>query len=195
MSTLFGVISSLITLYMFVIVFRILMSWFPGSDFGRAQYYLRAATDPYLNFFRRAQFLRVGYVDLSPILAIITLSVASFVFNALATAGTVTLGMVLSLIVAQIVSAAAFIAGLFTIIMAVRAVAITMGARGDRRIWMTLDQLLQPVTYKVVAKLARDRFFTYRNALLIMIGFGIVTVLALNIGGNALALLLQRIPI
>ncbi len=194
MSTVFGVISSLITLYMFVIVFRILMSWFPGSDFGRVQHYLRAATDPFLNFFRRAG-LRVGYVDLSPILGIITLSVASFVFSSLATAGTVTLGMVLALIVAQITSAAAFVAGLFTVVMAVRAVAITMGARGDRRIWMTLDQLLQPVTYRTVSKVARDRFFTYRNALLIMIGFGIVTVLVLNIGGNALAMLLQQIPI
>ena len=194
MSTVFAVISSLITLYMFVIVFRILMSWFPGSDFGRVQYYLRAATDPYLNFFRRAG-LRVGYVDLSPILGIIALSVASFVFNALATAGTVTLGMVLALIVAQITSAAVFLGGLFTLIMAVRAIAITMGARGDRRIWMTLDQLLQPVTYKVVTKIARDRFFTYRNALLIMIALGIATVFVLNIGGNALAMLLQQIPV
>lgn len=195
MSALFNAISAVLTLYMFVIVFRILMSWFPGRDFGKPGLILHRATDPYLNFFRRARFMRIGYVDLSPILAITVLSVATYVFSTLAVAGTVSLGMVLALIIAQLGGTAVFLMWLITAIMLVRAVAILMGARGDTRIWMTLDQLLQPITYRIITRLFRDRFFTYRNALLVTTALGAVTALALRIGVNVLATLAYQIPV
>lgn len=195
MSGIFNAVSAILTLYMFVIVFRIIMSWFPGGQYGKAQVVLRRATDPYLNVFRRLRFLRVGYVDLSPIVGIMVLSVATYVFSSLATAGTVSLGMVLALIVSQIGSAAVFLTILLTIAMAVRAIAIAVGARGDTRIWMTLDALLQPLTYRIVSKIARDRFFTYRNALLVVTALGVLTAILLRLGVTGLTMLMQQIPI
>lgn len=195
MSGIFNAVSAILTLYMFVIVFRIIMSWFPGGQYGKAQVVLRRATDPYLNVFRRLRFLRVGYVDLSPIVGIMVLSVATYVFSSLATAGTVSLGMVLALIVSQIGSAAVFLTILLTIAMAVRAIAIAVGARGDTRIWMTLDALLQPLTYRIVSKIARDRFFTYRNALLVVTALGVLTAILLRLGVTGLTILMQQIPI
>lgn len=194
MSTVFSIISTLLTLYMFVILFRIIMTWFPGRDFGRAQIALRRATDPYLNLFRRLRFLRIGYVDLSPIVGIIVLSVATYVFRTLAVAGTVSVGMVLALIVSQLGSAAVFLLILLNIVMIVRFVAIAVGARGDTRLWMTLDHLLQPLCYRIVSRLARDRFFTYRNALVVVTLIGIATAILLRIAVNGLAVLLTQIP-
>jgi YggT family protein len=75
-------VSTLITVYVVLIFIRILMSWFTRIPYNR---YLAAVlkfvsdvTDPYLNLFRRfIPPLRIGpgALDLSPIIAVIVLSI------------------------------------------------------------------------------------------------------------------------
>jgi YggT family protein len=75
-------VSTLITVYIVLIVIRILMSWFTRIPYNR---YLSAVlnfvsevTDPYLNFFRRfIPMVRLGpgALDLSPIVGVLVLSI------------------------------------------------------------------------------------------------------------------------
>jgi YggT family protein len=58
-------------LYLYLIIVRILASWFVSSQ-GMIMQYLVTTTEPYLALFRRLP-LRFGMLDLSPMVAILVL--------------------------------------------------------------------------------------------------------------------------
>ena len=85
-------VNTLIIVYIVLIFVRILMSWVPRVPYYRwldaVLNFVREVTDPYLNLFRRfIPLLRIGpgAIDLSPIVAIIVLSIVrTLVVNAIA---------------------------------------------------------------------------------------------------------------
>lgn len=66
---------SFINIYVFLIIVRILLSWFQTADWAyQAINFLSPITDPYLNVFR--SFIPpLGGLDISPILAILLLQI------------------------------------------------------------------------------------------------------------------------
>src|SRR5699024_11453226 len=75
-------VQNIVMLYSFALIIYILMSWFPGareSSFGEM---LGAITEPYLNIFRQ-MIPPIGGIDITPIIAIITLRYALYVLLAL----------------------------------------------------------------------------------------------------------------
>jgi YggT family protein len=75
-------VSTLITVYVVLIIIRILMAWFTRIPYNRyLDRFLRfvaEVTDPYLNVFRRfIPMIRLGpgALDLSPIVAVLVLSI------------------------------------------------------------------------------------------------------------------------
>ena len=98
MSTLFRLVSGVISVYMMLIFVRVIMTWFAQTAEGKPMQLLRRATDPYLDLFRRIRFLRTDRIDFSPIAAIIVLVVVLNITNTLAAYGSITLGFVLALI-------------------------------------------------------------------------------------------------
>ncbi|MDR1166828.1 MAG: YggT family protein [Deltaproteobacteria bacterium] len=72
-----------INIYIWIIIIRILLSWFSANQYSPFMTFLRKITDPLLNLARRALRLTYGGVDFSPILLILTLSfLANFIFQA-----------------------------------------------------------------------------------------------------------------
>tara|TARA_B100001741_G_C16398103_1_gene525664 strand:- start:463 stop:843 length:381 start_codon:yes stop_codon:yes gene_type:complete len=72
---LLGVISSALEIYFYVLVIRVLLSWFPNVDQSNPLIStLSSITDPYLNAFRGI-IPPLGGLDLSAILAFIALNV------------------------------------------------------------------------------------------------------------------------
>lgn len=71
-------------LYYLLLIGRVLLSWFPNIDWSSQPWaILSQLTDPYLDFFR--QFIPpLGGFDLSPMVAIILLSVVQQAFSVLA---------------------------------------------------------------------------------------------------------------
>lgn len=71
--TILSIISIVFSIYSFMLIIYILMSWVPAiqsSSFGRL---LAKACEPYLGFFRK--FIPpIGMIDFSPIIAILLLS-------------------------------------------------------------------------------------------------------------------------
>ncbi|MCF7845645.1 MAG: YggT family protein [Candidatus Peribacteraceae bacterium] len=59
----------------FLIIIRILMSWFAPRSRGQIAFFVLSATEPILRFFRRLP-LRIGMLDLSPLVAIIAIDLA-----------------------------------------------------------------------------------------------------------------------
>ena len=75
-------VSTLITIYIVLIFIRILMSWFTRIPYNRyldaALRFVSEVTDPFLNLFRRfIPMVRIGpgALDLSPIVAVLVLSI------------------------------------------------------------------------------------------------------------------------
>jgi len=72
LATVAQVFNSVFTLYFWMILIRVLLSWVSPDPFNPIVQFLHRVTDPYLNLFRR--FIPpLGMIDLSPWVAIIVL--------------------------------------------------------------------------------------------------------------------------
>jgi YggT family protein len=74
-------VGALSLVYLVLILIRVLLSWVPRMPYNRplraAVGFIEETTDPYLNLFRRILPPIGGRLDLSPILAILVLSLVS----------------------------------------------------------------------------------------------------------------------
>ena len=74
-STIFSVLASAAQLFSYLLVVRVLLTWFPGIDWSNgALNALRTITDPYLNIFRGI-IPPIGGFDISSLLAFLLLNV------------------------------------------------------------------------------------------------------------------------
>ena len=84
----FEALSSFISIYLVLLIIRVLLSWFPNVDWSNPAFSaLSQITDPYLNLFRSI-IPPLGGIDFSAILAFILLQfVQSALAGAVATLG------------------------------------------------------------------------------------------------------------
>ena len=77
---LLQVLSKTLEIYVFVLIIRVLLSWFPNLDWSNPILSsISSITDPYLNLFRGI-LPPIGGIDLSAILAFIVLNVMQQLF-------------------------------------------------------------------------------------------------------------------
>ena len=80
LSEIFAVLGQTLSIYSFILIIRILLTWFPGIDWSNGVLSaLTSITDPYLNIFRGV-IPPIGGFDISSILAFFLLN---FIMNAL----------------------------------------------------------------------------------------------------------------
>ncbi|MET3682062.1 YggT family protein [Alkalibacillus flavidus] len=84
MSLLLSLLLTAVKIYSFMLIGYILMSWFPGARESAIGQILEKACEPYLEPFRKI-IPPLGMIDISPIVAIIALNLASngliFIFS------------------------------------------------------------------------------------------------------------------
>lgn len=122
MQQLASVISMVLSLYSFLIVIRIFLSWgsIGASRFPSFYTPLTKITDPYLNIFRGLPGLQRGNLDFSPIAAMIVLSLLNNIVSMIARQGRITIGIILALITQAVGSVITFFLGLFIILFFIR---------------------------------------------------------------------------
>jgi len=175
MTQFIGLLSSLISIYMMVIFIRIILTWFSGIGGGGLLNVLSRITDPYLNWFRRFTFLRVGYLDLSPVVALGLLSLVNRIFGTLARFGTITIGIILMLVLQALWGAVSFFLGFLIIVLALCLVGYIARANMYSSFWRIVDTISQPVLYRINRILFRDRIVNFTTSLIISIaGLGII---------------------
>ena len=75
MNQLFLLISGAITIYSYLLIVYILMSWFPGARESQFGHFLGRICEPYLEQFRK--FIpALGMIDISPVVGIFVLHLA-----------------------------------------------------------------------------------------------------------------------
>ena len=79
----FGVLGQTLSIYSFILIIRVLLTWFPNIDWSNPVLSsISSITDPYLNAFRGI-IPPIGTIDISPILAFLLLNVLESVVNRL----------------------------------------------------------------------------------------------------------------
>jgi YggT family protein len=173
-----NVLGGLTSLYMLLIFARIMLTWFSGVRYGRPVELLCRITDPYLDWFRRFP-LRVGMLDLSPVLALAVLSVANNVFGTVGQYGHITLGIILAMLVSAVWSAASFLISFFIIILVLRLIAYFTNRDVYRSFWGIIDTLARPVLYRINRIVFRSHLVNYLYALIVAIAVLLVLRLGL----------------
>jgi YggT family protein len=188
-------VTLLLSIYSLVVLFRIIITWVRGANLGRAEEIIGSIVDPYLNWFRRFTFLRIGAIDLSVIAAIITLSIVTGITAELAITARISIGIILSIIILRVLGAALFFLTIFLILSVIRLLGIFFQANTANRFWIVIDQIVQPMVHAVVYRIVKDRALSYRNALIIFSVLLLAVVIIGRIATPFIGVALRRIPI
>ena len=194
MSGFFRVLSFIINIYMVIIFIRIIITWFSWMGNSGFQGILARITDPYLFWFRRFQFLRVGFLDLSPIVALGVLSLVNRIFTTLAHYGSITIGIILALVLQAVWGAVSFFLGFLIIVLVLRLIS-DFSRRGSygpfRRI---IDTISQPVLFRINRIFFRNRIVNFRTGLILSIVSLLALYLILRFLVSLVTIMLAKLP-
>jgi len=194
MAQLLGFLSLLLNVYMLIIFFRIILTWFPGFGNNGLINFLSSITDPYLNWFRRFSFLRLGFLDLSPIAALAILSLVNRILSMLASYGRISLGIVLAMALQAIWSAISFILGFLILILILRLIAFMFRQSGANPFWNVIETISQPVLYRINRIFFRGRIVKLITALIVSIASMAIIYMALRLLFALISVTLVGLP-
>jgi YggT family protein len=177
MRLIFNILGVFTSLYTLVISVRIILTWFRGNRYGRPMEILCSITDPYLNWFRRIPGLRVGFLDLSPIVAVAVLSMANRIFATLSYYGVITLGILLVMLLEALWSAFYFLLMFIIIVLVLRLIAYAGNMNIYSPFWRIVDTISQPLVYRICRIFFGRRIIRYLNSL--VFSLAILSVLTL----------------
>lgn len=142
---LFRFLQAAVMVYLMMVALRIIITWFRGTGHSAPGGLLVKATDPYLRWFQRLGFLRIGVLDFSPAAGILVLIVAGNLLQRLVAAERVSVGIVLAQVLVVTWSAASVIVTLFMIMTVARAFLAAMRWEEGGGLLRMLDHTLQPI--------------------------------------------------
>ncbi|MBO7429707.1 MAG: YggT family protein [Spirochaetia bacterium] len=99
---LLEVLAFIFSLYTMLIVVDIILKWIYTGPKGRGTRMISQLTDPFLNFIRRFRISHIGYIDISPLLAVLILSIINQILGRIRELGSITLGAVSAIIISSI---------------------------------------------------------------------------------------------
>jgi len=169
MIQLLRLISVAVNIYMVMIFIRIIFTWFSWVGNSGLVETLARFTDPYINWFRRFPFLKLGNLDLSPIAAIAVLSLGNRIIGTLAIQGTISIGLILAMTLQIVWGVVSFIIVILIIILILRLIAHYTRQNLYNSFWRIIDTVSQHVLYRVNRILFKDRIVNYITAIFISI--------------------------
>jgi YggT family protein len=123
-------------------------------------------TDPYLNWFRRFSFLRLGNIDLSPVAALALLSIVNNIAIIIGNSGRITLGFVLALALQVVWSAVSFILGFFAAVIGLRLLAYFLRANIYHPFWRIIASISEPILYQTNRLFFRSKPVPFVNGMI-----------------------------
>lgn len=190
-----SLLGRLMWLYMMLIFFRVILSWFSGAYLGRPAQLLARITDPYLNWWRRFPIFRTRYIDLSPVAALTALSLAQTICATVANYGSLSLGFLLVIVLRAAWSVISFALGFFIIVLLLRLFAYLTNRNIYSAFWRIIDTIAQPVLYRITRIFFRHRLINYLAG--IFLSTGVLAALAV-VGSflvRTLSVVLLRLPV
>ena len=193
---IFNLIGGVIGLYSLLIIVRIILTWFPGQALEtKPVQVLAKATDPYLDWWRSSLNLKLGFMDLSPLVALSALSVVQFFCNFIAANGRITLGICLAAVVSSVWSIISFVLGFCFVAIIIRFIGYMANAGNSGTFWQIVDNISKPIISRVTRLFFGNKFVNYIKGILVSAAAtGAVWVVG-RIIVNVVTGLLKRLPI
>ena len=188
-------LSFIVNIYMLIIFIRIILTWFTWINGGGFLQFLAAITDPYLYWFRRFTFLKIGFLDLSPVAALGVLSLVNRILTTITYYGTITAGIILALVLQAVWAAVSFFLGFIIIILALRLIAYLFRLNVSGAFWQIIDTISRPILYKINRIIFKDRIVNYMTSLIISISSLLLIYLGLRILVLIVTGMLVKLPI
>lgn len=166
--TILSLLSAVVTIYTILCFANIIMSWIPGLKFTAFGRFITAATDPYMNFFSRWGFLRLGNIDFSPIISIGVLSLLSSILAGIQGTGRLYLGGILATIIYMLWNIISSLLGIFFLLLLIRWIVLLIhkGQTSYNSGWNQVDMILNKFSYKVASRFTKNSI-NYQKSLLI----------------------------
>ena len=158
---LFSVLAGITSVYMILLFIRILLSWFPGADFGRPYAFLCSICDPYLAWFRRFRIFRNSPVDFSPVIALAFLSLVQNVFVSWGRMGRFSIAIILAMLLNALWTVISWVLGFFIVILILRIIAFVGNSNIYSPFWRFVDLVAQPVMYRISRIFFPNRIASY----------------------------------
>lgn len=191
---IFRLLSSLISIYTLLCIVRIVLTWIPDLNYSAFGQFLSKICDPYLNIFRRIRLLQIGAVDLSPILAIGILSIASSFIGQIIAFGKFSIGILLASVIQVCWTAISSILTIYNILILIRLIVALLKKDYSSNIWQTLDRIIYPVQNKITNLIFKNKIISNTLSL----GITLIACVLLQVIGSwivgLIALVFSRIP-
>ena len=192
MQQIFRILSILVNIYSVIIFIRLVLTWFSWTGNSGIQGILAGITDPYLNWFRRFSFLKLGFLDLSPVAALCVLTLVNRILGILAFYNRITFGIILSLALQVVWGAVSFFLGFLIIILVLHGISYLAQLRSN--FWRIIDTISRPVLFRINRLFFRNRIVNYRAGLFISIAGLVVLYFIIRILVSFASLALTRLP-
>src|SRR5690554_766875 len=160
-------LATLLSIYSFLIVIRIVISWLsPIRREGGFSGFLSKIVDPYLNFFRGIKFLRGQVLDFTPLAALLVVNTVQRIFQLYAYTGTFSLGLILATITQSLWwSVGSLILGIFGVVLIIRLFLSYKPRPNSIQHIAMLDRWLRSPTDFIHSKLMGGREISERSLL------------------------------
>ncbi len=165
----FSFIATALSLYMVCLSIVIILSWFPGA-MSRSPFFLffSKIAEPYFRLFRRIPGLRIGFVDLSPIVGFLILSILIQAFSTLASAGVLGLGTIVVIVLSYLWSLIRFMLTLLILAHILRILSLTVFIKwGASPMWRFIDSIARKFHRLFVWQWRKSHIPRYLNMLMI----------------------------
>ena len=159
-------LSGIISIYMLLIIIRIVMTWFSTQYSNDPRNFLVKICDPYLNYFRKLN-LRLGNVDFSPILAITVLVILSNILNQIGSHGQITVGIILAVVISSVWYALSSLLTFFIIFIILRLIMLLVSTNTYSPFASGLDSILVPLASRAAGFFVKNKATGYQTNLMI----------------------------
>ena len=163
-----SILSGALSIYTLICFVYIIMSWLPGARFTKFGRVIASICEPYLNFFSKWGWLRIGNIDFSPIISIGLLSVASSILGGIQATGRIWFGYILGTIISMLWSIISTLLTIFIILVLVRWIVLLInhGQTPYNSAWNQIDTMIQNITYKISGTFIKKNH-NYQTSLLV----------------------------
>lgn len=189
-ATILSVLSAVVTIYTLICFLSIILSWFPGAKFTSFGRFISKISDPYMNFFSKWGWLRIGNIDFSPLISIGLLSVLSSILAGIQGTGRIYFGGILATIVLMLWNIISSLLTIFLILVFVRWIVllINKGQTSFDSGWNQIDMIINKISYKVAGTFTK-KSISYQKSLLITW----ITLLVISVAGRFLISILVNL--
>lgn len=184
-------VSAAVSIYTLLCFIRILLTWIPNMGYNKFTLFLGKICDPYLNLFRGIKWLVWGSFDFTPAVALCILGLCSTILGNFATAGKITVGVFLSMILTLSWSIVTSILTFLVIIMVIRLImiAVSKNTYGSGPLLEALDRAVSSVALRISATFYGNKSISYKKSLIV----SIIALIIFNVLGSIIINIITRL--